>query len=187
MSDLKVAFSNMALKSNMTERSGGGSGSTSRGSPVASQLAPGRQFFPLPTTTSSSAPITSLTTTAWSGTYLSGPVTSTCHSNSVSSASAYLYAGQNVGYNMSAGLEQSSALSSTVAPIVSSSGLQRLPPPSWRKGILDYSIFFEMFLFILKRFQTLTVCSPALSSGALEKINCRSLVFNYIILLCLRY
>ena len=48
-------------------------------------------------------------------------------------------------------------------------------------------IFFEMFLFILKRFQTLTVCSPALSSGALEKIICRSLVFNYIILLCLRY
>ena len=143
MSDLTVAFSNMALKSNMVEGSGGGSGSTSVVSPVASQLAPGRQLFPLPTTTSSNAPITSITTTAWSGSYLSGPVTSTCHSslpNYLPSASAYLYAGQNLGHSMSAGLQQSSAVSSTVAPTVSSAGLQGLPPPSWRKGIVDFSI-----------------------------------------------
>ena len=42
--------------------------------------------------------------------------------------------------------------------------------------------FFEMILFILTRFQTLTVCSPALSSGADGKYSFLASVIQHNIL-----
>ena len=55
-------------------------------------------------------------------------------------------------------------------------------PNGLHKETSIQSCFFEMILFILNRFQTLTVCSPALSSGADGKYSFLASVIQHNIL-----